>query len=129
MTGCTPDAAPAASTSPSPSTTGTGQEPHADLARRAASAKDRRYVAAYTWTGAGSRRTVTVTKAGDGSWRIDLPPGVYANQGAVAVVGRPEGVYQCAGGGCVRVARSPAVVPSGTDPLGDAFDPLRVGDG
>jgi hypothetical protein len=115
MTGCTPDAAPAASNSPSASAGAGSAEPHADLARRAASAKDRRYVASYTWTGPGGRRAVAVTKAGDGSWRVDLPPGVYANQGAVSVVGRPEGVYQCGGSGCVRAARTPGAVPSGSD--------------
>jgi hypothetical protein len=103
---------------------GAGQ-PWADLARRVAAAKDRRYVASYSWTGGGTgdgtrtgggTRTVTVTVALDGTWRVDVPGGAQGGQANIALVGRPEAVYQCAGAGCVRVGRSAATVSPEFDP-------------
>jgi hypothetical protein len=92
-------------------------EPRADLARRVAAAKDRRFTAAYAWTGAGERRTVTVALASDGTWRVDVPGGAHGGRASVSMVGRSEGVYQCvAGGGCVRVARAAGTVPAAVDP-------------
>jgi hypothetical protein len=91
-------------------------EPRADLTRRVAAAKDRRFTAPYTWTVSGTRRTVTATVAVDGTWRVDVPGGALGGQASVALIGRAEGVYQCAGGGCVRIARAAATVPSTFDP-------------
>jgi hypothetical protein len=92
-------------------------EPRGDLARRVAAAKDRRFTAAYAWTGVGAQRTVTVTLATDGTWRVDIPGGAQNGRTAVSMVGRAEGVYQCsAGGGCVRVARAAGTVPASVDP-------------
>jgi hypothetical protein len=91
--------------------------PRGDLARRVATAKDRRFTAAYSWTGAGAQRTITVTLAADGTWRVDVPGGAQNGRTAVSMVGRAEGVYQCsAGGGCVRVARAAGTVPASVDP-------------
>jgi hypothetical protein len=91
--------------------------PRGELARRVAASKDRRFTAAYSWTGAGSPRTVTVTLAADGTWRVDVPGGAQSGRTSVSMVGRAEGVYQCsAGGGCVRVARAAGTVPAAVDP-------------
>jgi hypothetical protein len=95
---------------------GVAVEPRADLARRVAAAKDRRFTAAYAWTGSGAPRTVTVTLAADGTWRVDVPGGAEGGRSGVSLVGRAEGVYQCATNGCVRVARAAGTVPSGVDP-------------
>lgn len=96
---------------------GAGGEPRSDLARRVAAAKDRRYVASYTWTGGGGgTRTVTVAVALDGTWRVDVPGGALGGQANIALVGRPEAVYQCAPAGCVRVGRSAGTLPPEYDP-------------
>jgi hypothetical protein len=96
---------------------GAAVEPRADLARRVAAAKDRRFTAAYAWTGTGAGpRTVTVTLAADGTWRVDIPGGAEGGRSGVSLVGRAEGVYQCTTNGCVRVARAAGTVPSGVDP-------------
>jgi hypothetical protein len=95
---------------------GVAVEPRADLARRVAAAKDRRFTAAYAWTGAGAPRTVTVALAADGTWRVDIPGGAEGGRSGVSLVGRAEGVYQCTVNGCVRVARAAGTVPSGVDP-------------
>jgi hypothetical protein len=79
VAGCGSDATPPAATPSSAPVAGTAAgaavEPRADLARRVAAAKDRRFVAAYAWTGSGAPRTVTVTLAADGTWRVDIPGG------------------------------------------------------
>ncbi len=91
--------------------------PRGDLTRRVAASKDRRFTAAYTWTGAGAQRTVTVTLAADGTWRVDVPGGAHSGRTSISMVGRAEGVYQCsAGAGCVRVARAAGTVPAAVDP-------------
>jgi hypothetical protein len=91
--------------------------PRGDLARRVSASKDRRFTAAYAWTGAGAQKTVTVTLAADGTWRVDVPGGAQNGRTSVSMIGRAEGVYQCsAGGGCVRVARAAGTVPSAVDP-------------
>lgn len=100
-------------------------EARARLAALAAAGKDRRMVAFYSWSTPGrADRTVTVTVAGDGSWRVDAPGA--ASDGAVdlAMVGTPDGgVHQCAlpsagqpGGQCVRVGHRDRPVPARVDP-------------
>lgn len=118
LVACGSDAAPtpAASTSNAPAAAA-AVGPRGELARRVAVAKDRRFTASYSWTGSGSQRTVTVTLATDGTWRVDIPGGAQNGRTTVSMVGRADGVYQCsAGGGCVRVARAAGTVPSGVDP-------------
>ena len=120
VAGCGSDATQQAATPPSAPPAGTAAgaavEPRADLARRVAAAKDRRFVAAYAWTGSGAPRTVTVTLAADGTWRVDIPGGAEGGRSGVSLVGRAEGVYQCSTSGCVRVARAAGTVPAGVDP-------------
>jgi len=115
--GCTTDpAGPPNQTRSGVPVAGAVLEPRADLARRAAAGKDRRFVAAYTWTGGGAQRTVTVTIAVDGTWRVDVPGGALGGQAHVTLVGRPEAVYQCSTAGCSRIARAAGDVPAAYDP-------------
>ncbi|HET8659072.1 MAG TPA: hypothetical protein VFM55_08760 [Micromonosporaceae bacterium] len=128
LTGCSagdgppPPAAPQAPASPAPTAP---TDARARLAALAAAAKDQRMVAFYSWRTPGrADRTVTVTVAGDGSWRVDAPGA--ASRGAVdlAMVGTPDGgVHQCAlpsagqpGGQCVRVGDRGHPVPARVDP-------------
>jgi hypothetical protein len=117
LTACGSDAAPPDPGSSQAPAAAAAVGPRGDLARRVAASKDRRFTAAYSWTGAGAQRTVTVTLAADGTWRVDVPGGAQSGRTSVSMVGRAEGVYQCsAGGGCVRVARAAGTVPAAVDP-------------
>jgi hypothetical protein len=109
-----PPNADAARASQSP-LTGSAVEARADLTRRVAAAKDRRFTAGYSWTVGSAKRTVTVTVAADQTWRVDVPGGALGGKTAVALIGRPDGVYQCATGSCVRVSRTAATVPAEYD--------------
>lgn len=97
-------------------------------------AKDRRFTAGYTLTRSGRRaEAVAITVATDGLWRVDLPGG-SAWGGDLALIGRPDGQYQCsissgAGRDCVRVAGpgvtiSPTVDPAVQHPFTDWLDIL-----
>jgi hypothetical protein len=95
------------------------------LAGLAAAAKDRRMVAFYTLSTTGrADRTVAVTLAGDGSWRIDVPGGAHGGAVDITMFAGPDGkVYQCAlpssgwpGNQCVRVGDRDHAVPSEVDP-------------
>ena len=108
---------------PQPSTVpvgGAGAEPREALAVRAAAAKDLRYVAAYTWSGGGAVRTVTVSVAQDGTWRVDVPGGALGGQANIAIVALGDGRYQCTLpphlSGCVKVAGPGAALPASVDP-------------
>jgi hypothetical protein len=116
--GCTSGPPPVTGRASHAPVAGAGVEPRSDLARRVAVAKDRRYVASYSWTGGGGggTRTVTVAVALDGTWRVDVPGGALGGQANIALVGRPEAVYQCAAAGCVRVGRSAGSLPPEYDP-------------
>jgi hypothetical protein len=90
------------------------------LAARAAVAKDRRYVAAYTLAVRGKpARAVLVTMAADGTWRVDVQGGALGGTSDVAIAGRPEGQYQCPlmnGAGCVKVSGPQGALPAAVDP-------------
>jgi len=100
-------------------------EARGQLAGLAAAAKDRRMVAFYTYSAPGrADRTVAVTLAGDGSWRIDVPGSAHGGAVDLAMSAGPDGrVYQCAlpsqnwpGSQCVRVGDREHAVPSKVDP-------------
>ena len=84
------------------------------LAALAAAAEDRHLVAQYTLSGADRvSRTVSVTEATDGSWRVDIPGGALGGLADVAVAQTRDGVFQCSlqsaqrpdPAACVRVGR------------------------
>jgi hypothetical protein len=100
------------------------QDARAQLAGWAAAAKDRRYVARYTLTqGSRPARTVLVTLAVDGSWRVDVPGAGLGGSVDVSVAATREGLYQCVlatnaatVSTCVRVAGHGGALPAAADP-------------
>jgi hypothetical protein len=76
------------------------------LAARAAAAKDLRQVASYVLrTNGRPDRTVSVTRAVDGSWRVDIPGAAYGGAVDVALVYRGGALHECVlpGSGCMRI--------------------------
>ncbi|WP_412737930.1 hypothetical protein [Krasilnikovia sp. MM14-A1259] len=122
------DAAPATPPASIPSSAAPATDPgaaRADLAARAALAQDRRYTAVYRYTAPGQDpRNVTVTVAGDGSWRVDIPGGALGGTADVSIVQTAAGVYQCSlpsptqpvVASCVRVANPGDPIPGPYDP-------------
>lgn len=107
--------------SPTPTSTRSAPaDPRGLLAARAAAAEDRRYVATYTFTTDGRpARTVTVTVATDGSWRVDVPGGAMSGTVDIAIVHTGNGLFQCAltpTRSCVRVAGPDGSLPASADP-------------
>ncbi|WP_249714838.1 hypothetical protein [Rhizomonospora bruguierae] len=99
--------------------------PRDQLAGAAAAAKDRDLLALYTLRSAGREdRTVTVVRAQDGSWRVDIPGGALGGTADVAIVRDAEGLYQCGlpsisrpePSTCVRVAEPDGQLEAATDP-------------
>ncbi|WP_212828273.1 hypothetical protein [Catellatospora sp. TT07R-123] len=95
-------------------------EPRAQLAGRAAAAKDLKQVATYTFTSPKRPvRRVTITRAIDRTWRIDLPGGAQSGQVDIALVWTAGALHQCAlpagnhpYAGCVRL---PGALPAKAD--------------
>jgi hypothetical protein len=119
--GCTGSGRPPASVAEEkPLASNAPLDARTQLAGLAATAKDRRYMAGYTWTPPGrSPRTVVATLAVDGSWRVDIPGGALGGQANVAMAGTRTGLYQCRLGGqrsCVRIAAPDGEVPPEVDP-------------
>jgi hypothetical protein len=100
-------------------------DPAGQLAGLAAAAHDRKYVAAYTISGAG-HRTLLASLATDGTWQVDVDGGALSGGANVALVGLKTGTYQCLLGGPATTAAGstpppppPAPSPSaGTSPSG-----------
>jgi hypothetical protein len=127
LAGCGGGQAPAstgssATASPVP-TTPTGAR--AQLAARAAAAQDRHLVAFYRLTSTDQPvRTVSVTRAVDGTWRVDIPGGALGGTADVSVAATHDGLYQCAmpSAGhpdpvsCVRVAAANGHLKAANDP-------------
>jgi hypothetical protein len=110
---------------PTPIETTDGEEPPArtQLRALAAAAADRRFSAAYTLSTAGRPdRTVVVTLAADGTWRIDIPGWAAGGTVDIAVARTADGLFQCTlagwsmGPSCVRVADPDGRFPADLDP-------------
>jgi hypothetical protein len=84
---------------PAPVPADTPSGPPADrdqLAGLAAAAKDKRYVATYTFVvPKRSDRTVTVAYGVDGSWVVGIPAGALGGLADVAVFSSAAGLFQC----------------------------------
>jgi hypothetical protein len=115
---------PEPTTSQSPPPTG-APEARDQLAALAAAAEDRHLVASYTLSASGRPdRTVTVTDATDGSWRVDIPGGALGGTADVSVAQTGDGIYQCAlpsalrpdPASCVRVAPPDGRLAAAVDP-------------
>ncbi|MEH0969862.1 hypothetical protein V6U77_01790 [Micromonospora sp. CPCC 205546] len=96
-----------------------------ELAALAAAAQDRHLVASYTLRAAGSPdRTILVTSANDGSWRVDVPGGALGGSADVSFAATADGLFQCAlpsvtrpePAACVRLGDRDAAVPRRLDP-------------
>jgi hypothetical protein len=87
-------------------------EPREQLAARAAAAKDLRQVAGYVFKSPKRPdRRVVVTRAKDGTWRVDVPGGAHGGAVDIAVVFAGGALHQCAlaagnhpYSGCVKVS-------------------------
>jgi len=119
-----------AAATPSTSVSAPGISPRSQLAGLAARAKDRKYSAVYTLnTPNRPARNVTVALATDGGWRLDVPDAALGGSTDVSLVSVKDGVYQCTGATCVRVAGAKAAVPVAVDlriqhPFTDWLEPL-----
>jgi hypothetical protein len=122
--GSDPPADAAPSTPPAAGPTA-ATDARAQLAARAAAAKDRRYAAIYSWdSGDQSARTVVVTRAQDGDWRVDITRGALGGTADVSVARTREGLFQCAlasadrlvSPACVRVAGRDGQLDAAVDP-------------
>ncbi|HIW62876.1 MAG TPA: hypothetical protein H9881_10510 [Candidatus Stackebrandtia excrementipullorum] len=90
-----------------------------DLTARAALAKDQRYMAVYEWV-KDDEAEVTVSRAEDGSWRVDVPGGAHGGKKDVSIVWTKLGHFQCELGErkkCVNVAEPDGRLPAEHDPL------------
>ncbi|MGA3490501.1 hypothetical protein ACK8GG_21135 [Micromonosporaceae bacterium DT55] len=112
---------PPATTAPLPVTT----EARDQLAALAAAGLDRHFTARYTLRSKGRPdRTVEVTRATDGTWRVDIPGWALGGDADIAMAGNSDGIFQCAlpsaanpvAATCVRVADADGKVPADVDP-------------
>lgn len=109
---------PATGTPPAPPADASDSPPpRALLAAHAAAAKDFVGVLAYRLVTEGRPdRTVTVVRAADGDWRVDVPGGALGGGADIAVVGHGGELFHCVvglGPHCVRVSE-----------LSAEFDPM-----
>lgn len=123
-----------------PTQTATALTARTRLAAHAAAAEDATGVLTYRLTTPGRPdRTVTVVRATDGGWRVDVPGGALGGGADVAVVSQGGALYHCVTGlgpHCVRVTEltaesDPAVQHVFTDwleVLTDRSAPLAVSD-
>ncbi|MGI5212909.1 hypothetical protein [Plantactinospora sp. CA-290183] len=125
LAGCGAEAVPTPPPTTGPPAASQPTQARQQLAALAAAAQDRQLAAVYTLRADGQPdRTVAVTRARNGSWRVDIPGGVLGGTGDVSVVQSSAGLYQCSlpsvqrpeAPGCVRVS-DPG------KPLDPAYDP------
>ncbi|TWH67044.1 hypothetical protein JD77_02006 [Micromonospora olivasterospora] len=96
-----------------------------ELAALAAAARDRHFTARYALSGVdGPDRSIVVTRADDGTWRVDVPGGALGGTADIALVATGDGLFQCglpsAGrpepASCVRLGGRTDAVPRHLDP-------------
>ncbi|MGN9813261.1 hypothetical protein ACTMSW_28395 [Micromonospora sp. BQ11] len=96
-----------------------------ELAGLAAAAQDRHLVAAYVLRAPEvPDRTVVVTSANDGSWRVDVPGGALGGTTDVSFAATADGLFQCTlpsatrpePPACVRLGDRDDAVPRRLDP-------------
>jgi hypothetical protein len=121
--GSTPEPEPASA--PPPSAPAPADDARIALAARAAAAEDHRFTAMYNLEVDGREpRSVLVTVAVDGTWRVDIPAGALGGTADVSIAQTEAGVFQCALPSvtnpitptCVRVAEKGKRVPKKYDP-------------
>ncbi|MEV6375827.1 hypothetical protein [Micromonospora musae] len=96
-----------------------------ELAALAAAAQDRHLTAHYRFSRGGeSDRTIVVTSANDGSWRVDVPGGALGGASDISLAANTEGLFQCAlpsatrpePPSCVRLGDPDDAIPRRLDP-------------
>ncbi|GAA1807367.1 hypothetical protein HC028_20330 [Planosporangium flavigriseum] len=131
--GCAGSSAPPVATTAEQSSQSTAPlDARTQLAGLVAAAKDHRFTAGYSLQQAGRpARTVTVTLAADGAWRVDVPGGALGGQADIALVSNRSGLFQCrtSGAGAACVKAPDASFPGWADPqvqhpFVDWLDPL-----
>ncbi|GAA3736419.1 hypothetical protein GCM10022225_18910 [Plantactinospora mayteni] len=123
LAGCGSAAPAPAATTPAP-TASQPTEARDQLAALAAAAQDRHLTAVYTLTAPGQPdRSISVVRATDRSWRVDVPGGALGGSADVSLAQNGAGVFQCAlpsagqpESGCVRVAEPDQTLDPGIDP-------------
>ncbi|WP_422772235.1 hypothetical protein ACN28C_03970 [Plantactinospora sp. WMMC1484] len=129
LAGCGTDApAPAATT---PAQASRPADDRDRLAALAAAAQDRHLTAVYTLSVQGRPdRSISVVRATDRSWRVDIPAGALGGTADVSMARTSAGLFQCAlpstghpdptghpgSAGCVRVADPGQPLAPGIDP-------------
>ncbi|WP_231605536.1 hypothetical protein [Micromonospora sp. HK10] len=125
LAACTADPprpAPASTADPAPAEADAARD---ELAALAAAAQDRHLTATYLLvTGDGPDRTITVTSANDGSWRVDVPGWGWGGTVDVSLAANGDGLFQCAlpspgrpaSGSCVRLGDPDDALPRKLDP-------------
>jgi hypothetical protein len=118
-------APPAAAASSGSSAPPAATDARLDLAAVAAAAEDRRFTALYTLDTQGrDERTVVVTSATDGTWRVDVPGAALGGTADVSIVQIAAGIFQCnlpselrpVESGCVKVVDADKRIPRRYDP-------------
>ncbi|MFU8873922.1 hypothetical protein [Micromonospora sp. SL4-19] len=96
-----------------------------ELAALAAAAQDRHLTATYSFaTADGPARTISVTSANDGSWRVDVPGWGQGGTVDISLAATADGLFQCAlpsagrpePASCVRLGDPDDAVPRKLDP-------------
>ncbi|RKN42836.1 hypothetical protein D7223_22440 [Micromonospora endolithica] len=125
LAACAPDqpaAAPTPSAAEPPVVADAARD---ELAGLAAAAQDRHLVAAYTLrVPDAADRTVVVTSATDGSWRVDVPGGALGGTADVSFAATADGLFQCSlpsasrpePSTCLRLGDPDDAVPRRLDP-------------
>lgn len=107
---------------PVPAGTDTARD---ELAALAAAAQDRHLTARYTLTTEnGPDRSIVVTSASDGTWRVDIPGGALGGTADISLATTADGLFQCAlpsaghpePPSCVRLGDPDDNVPRRLDP-------------
>jgi hypothetical protein len=123
LAGCGDDPAPPDPdpTTPPPTAAADARD---QLAALAAAAQDRTLTAIYTYRADGQDRSVSVTIAPDGSWRVDVPDLALGGAIDISIVRNEIGLFQCAlpsadqplSPTCVKIGEPDADVPAAIDP-------------
>ncbi|WP_233513382.1 hypothetical protein [Micromonospora craterilacus] len=96
-----------------------------ELAALAAAAQDRHLVARYNLLADGAAdRSILVTSANDGSWRVDVPGGALGGAADISLAATADGLFQCAlpsaarpePPSCVRLGERDDTLPRRLDP-------------
>ncbi|WP_223884122.1 hypothetical protein [Micromonospora craniellae] len=126
LAGCSSDPPDDSPPPPSAAPRPAGQDAARDeLAALAAAAQDRHLVARYTLRVADTPdRSIVVTSANDGSWRVDVPGGALGGTADISLAATADGLFQCAlpsatrpePASCVRVGERDDTLPRRIDP-------------